>query len=276
VESPTAPSPATGEIKEKMQMVKMRHIHKTFNRGSVNERPVFDGFDLEIRKGEFVTVIGSNGSGKTTLLNLLCGTVAQDAGTVEVAGRNVDKLRDHQRAAFIGRVFQDPAKGTCAHLTILENMALADNKGRAYGLLPGVNGKRVQAYRAALEPLGLGLENQLHLPVGSLSGGQRQALALLLCTMTPIDLLILDEHTAALDPRSSETVMRLTDRVVREKKLTTLMVTHNLRYAVRHGDRLMMMHQGRAVLDAAGSARDAYGVEDLVRMFGEISIEMGN
>jgi len=257
-------------------MVRIEHIHKTFNPGSVNERPVFADFGLTICKGEFVSVIGSNGSGKTTLLNLLCGTVPQDAGTVEVAGRNVDRQRDHQRAAFIGRVFQDPAKGTCANLTILENMALADNKGRAYGLRPGVNGRRMNAYRAALEPLGLGLENQLHLTVGSLSGGQRQALALLLCTMTPIDLLILDEHTAALDPRSSETVMELTDRVVREKKLTTLMVTHNLRYAMSYGDRLVMMHQGRAVLDVTGSGRDAYAVEDLVRMFGEISIEMGN
>ena len=257
-------------------MVQMKCIHKTFNRGTVNERPVFADFSLRIRKGVFVSVIGSNGSGKTTLLNLLCGAVEQDAGAVEVAGRNVDKLRDHQRAAFIGRVFQDPVKGTCANLTILENMALADNKGRGYGLLPGVNGKRVNAYRSALEGLGMGLENQLHLPVGSLSGGQRQALALLLCTMTPIDLLILDEHTAALDPRSSETVMRLTDQVIREKKLTTLMVTHNLRYAVNYGDRLMMMHQGQVVLDAAGFERNAYTVEDLVRLFGEISIEMGN
>jgi len=271
MQNPIAPEGVAGDV-----MVRMEGIHKTFNRGSVNERPVFAGFSLTIRKGEFVSVIGSNGSGKTTLPNVLCGTVLQDAGSVEVAGRNVDKLRDHQRAAFIGRVFQDPAKGACANLTILENMALADNKGRAYGLLPGVNGKRVSAYRAILEPLGLGLENQLHLPVGSLSGGQRQALALLLCTMTPIDLLILDEHTAALDPRSSETVMRLTDQVVREKKLTTLMVTHNLRYAVRYGDRLMMMHQGRAVLDAAGPDRDAYAAEDLARLFSEISIEMGN
>jgi len=254
----------------------MERIHKTFNRGSVNERPVFEGFNLTIGEGEFVSVIGSNGSGKTTLLNMLCGTTLQDSGTVEVAGRNVDRLRDHQRSAFIGRVFQDPAKGTCASLTILENMALADNKGRAYGLLPGVSGKRVNAYREALAPLGLGLENQLHLPVGSLSGGQRQALALLLCTMTPIDLLILDEHTAALDPRSSETVMQLTDRVIREKKLTTLMVTHNLRHAVSHGDRLLMLHQGRLVVDATGPDRDAYPAEALVKLFGEISIEMGN
>jgi len=257
-------------------MVHMRDIHKTFNSGSVNERPVFDGFTLSLRKGEFVSVIGSNGSGKTTLLNVLCGTVEQDQGSVEVAGRSVDKLRDYQRAAFIGRVYQDPAKGACASLTILENIALADNKRHAYGLLPGVNKKHVSVYQAKLETLGLGLENQLHLPVGSLSGGQRQALALLLCTMTPIDLLILDEHTAALDPRSSETVMQLTEQVVREHRLTTLMVTHNLRYAVQFGDRLIMLHQGQSVLDVSGAERASYAAEDLARMFGEISIEMGN
>lgn len=257
-------------------LVRMEHIDKTFNRGSVNERPVFSDFSLTVQRGDFVSIIGSNGSGKTTLLNLLCGTAAQDAGRIEVAVRSVDKLKDHQRAAFIGRVFQDPAKGTCASLTILENLALADNKGKRYALTHAVNKKRVSAYRDMLAALGLGLENQLHLPVGSLSGGQRQALALLLCTMTPIDLLILDEHTAALDPRSSETVMRLTDQVVREKKLTTLMVTHNLRFAVQYGNRLVMMHQGRAVIDAAGPARESYAVDDLVKIFGEISIEMGN
>ena len=257
-------------------MVQMKHVDKVFNRGSINERLVFTDFNLSIRKGEFVSVIGSNGSGKTTMLNLLCGTINQDAGRVEVAQRNVDKLRDYQRSAFIGRVFQDPAKGTCATLTIMENLALAENKGHTYGLKPGVNKKRQDAYGAVLEPLGLGLENQMNLPVGSLSGGQRQALALLLCTMTPIDLLILDEHTAALDPRSSETVMRLTDQVVREKNLTTLMVTHNLRHAVSFGDRLMMLHQGQSVIDVIGPYKDALEIGDLVKLFGEISIEMGN
>ncbi len=257
-------------------MVRMEHIRKTFNAGSVNERAVFDDFSLSISSGDFVSVIGSNGSGKTTLLNLLCGNIPVDGGTIRVNGRCVDRLSEHQRARFIGRVFQDPAKGTCASLTILENMSLADNKGRRYLLRGGVNKKRIDAYRAMLEPLKLGLENQMHLTVGSLSGGQRQALALLICTMTPIDLLILDEHTAALDPRSSETVMELTERVVREKKVTTLMVTHNLRFAVRHGNRLLMMHQGRAVVDAAGERRKDYAVDDLLKIFNEISIEMGN
>lgn len=257
-------------------MVRMAHVHKLFNPGSIHEKCVFRDFNLSIRRGEFVSVVGSNGSGKTTMLNLICGTLPLDTGTIEVAGKRVDKLHDHQRAAFIGRVFQNPAKGTCASLTILENMALADNKGKRYTLSAGINRKRMDAYRAMLEPLGMGLENQLHLLVGNLSGGQRQALALLICTMTPIDLLILDEHTASLDPRSSETVMELTEHIVREKKVTTLMVTHNLRFALQYGSRLLMLHQGEAVVDAADEARDQYTSEELVKIFGQISVEMGN
>ncbi len=257
-------------------MVRLESIRKTFLKGTVNERPVFDGFSLTIKQGEFVSIVGSNGSGKTTLLNLLCGACPPDQGRIEVAGECVDKLKEHQRARFIGRVFQDPAKGTCAELTILENLSLADNKGKHYLLNGGVNKRRLDAYRAMLEPLGMGLEDRLHMAVGTLSGGQRQALALLISTMTPIDLLILDEHTASLDPRSSETVMELTDRVVREKKLTTLMVTHNLRFAVGYGNRLMMMHQGSAVVDVADKERNAYAVDDLLKIFSEISIEMGN
>lgn len=257
-------------------MVRMSHIRKVFDPGLINERIVFSDFNLSIEKGEFVSIIGSNGSGKTTLLNLLCGTLPLDGGAIEVAGEAVRALPEHRRAAFIGRVFQDPAKGTCAGLTILENMALADNKGRPYLLGRGTDKKRVGGYRAMLEPLGLGLENLLDLPVGSLSGGQRQALALLISTMTPIDLLILDEHTASLDPRSSEIVMRITDKLIREKKLTTLMVTHNLRYAVEYGSRLLMMHRGSAVVDAAGKAKAEYPVEALLKIFSDISVELGN
>ena len=255
------------------EMVRMAHIRKTFNPGSVNERTVFRDFSLTLARGDFLCVVGSNGSGKTPLLTLLCGSLPADAGEISVGGRRIDRLREHRRARFIGRVFQNPAMGTCAELTILENLALADNKGRPYLLRGAVNRRRADAYRAMLEPLGLGLENQMHLPVGSLSGGQRQALALLISTMTPIDLLILDEHTAALDPRSSETVMALTDRLVREKGLTTLMVTHNLRYAVEYGNRLLMLHQGEAVVNAP---RGQHSAEDLVTLFGQISIEMGN
>lgn len=268
---------AARESAEAAPMVAMRHIAKVFNPGSaVNEKVVFTDFTLNIRRGDFVSVIGSNGSGKTTMLNVLCGSIPADSGEIEVAGRRVDRLKEHARARFIGRVFQDPQKGSCAALTILENMALADNKGRPYLLGGGVPKKRMVLYRDLLRPLDLGLENQLHTMTGSLSGGQRQALALLISTMTPIDLLILDEHTASLDPRSSETVMRLTKQVVDEKKLTTLMVTHNLRHAAKYGNRLLMMHQGQAVVDVRDEAKTLYSVDELLTIFNGISIEAGN
>lgn len=256
--------------------VSLQHIYKTFHPGSVNEVVLFTDFNLEIEKNQFVSVVGSNGSGKTTVLNLLCGSLPADGGQIFVGGREIRKLKEYERSRFIGRVFQDPAKGTCPELTILENMALADSKGASFGLRPGVNKKRVDYYRSQLELLKLGLEDKLNLSVSSLSGGQRQALALLICTMTPLDLLILDEHTAALDPRSSETVMELTERIVREKQLTTLMVTHNLKFAVRYGDRLMMMHRGGIVLDTAGEDKAALRTKDLTEKFNEISIEDGN
>ncbi|XOQ48652.1 MAG: L-cystine import ATP-binding protein TcyN [Eubacteriales bacterium] len=256
--------------------VAMRQICKTFNRDSLNEIRLFQNFNLEIPKGQFVAVIGSNGSGKTTILNILCGSVPIDSGSVSVNGKEISRLPEHQHSAFIGRVFQDPSKGTCPQLTILENMALADNKGARFGLHFGINRKRIPYYRSQLELLKLGLEDKLNLPVSSLSGGQRQALALLISTMTPIDLLILDEHTAALDPRSSENVMELTQRIVSEKKLTVLMVTHNLKYAIRYGDRLIMMHRGGIVLDAAGEEKAALQTKDLTEKFNEISLEDGN
>lgn len=264
------------ELKSESGLVSLRHIYKTFNPGSVNEVVLFTDYNLEIAKEEFVAVVGSNGSGKTTILNLLCGSLPIDSGDIVVGGRDIGRLKEHERSRFIGRVFQDPSKGTCPELTILENMALADNKGSSYGLSRGVNKKRVDFYRSQLELLKLGLEDKIHLQVSSLSGGQRQALALLICTMTPLDLLILDEHTAALDPRSSETVMELTERIVREKKLTTLMVTHNLKYAVGYGDRLIMMHRGSVVMDSSGEEKSALCIRDLTEKFNEISIEDGN
>ncbi len=261
---------------ENRPMVQLEHIRKVFNPGSVNEKTVFEDFNLSIRHGDFVSVVGSNGSGKTTMLNVLCGSLPIDSGSVIVDGRDVSKLKEHQRAGFIGRVFQDPAKGTCAGLTILENFALADNKGRRYGLSRSVNRRRIDAYREMLCPLHMGLEDRMDQTVGTLSGGQRQALALIISTMSPISLLILDEHTAALDPKSSETVMELTERVVREKQLTTLMVTHNLRFAAQYGNRLLMMHQGAAVLDVADEEKQSCSSEHLVDLFAEISIELGN
>jgi len=257
-------------------IVKMEHVYKTFNKGSVNEVVLFTDFNLDISEGQFVSVVGSNGSGKTTLLNILCGNTEIDSGRVYLKSQEIDKWKEFQRAAYIGRVFQDPAKGTCPSLTILENMSLADNKGSSFGLTPGISKRRIDFYRSQLELLQLGLEDKINLLVGSLSGGQRQALALLISTMTPIDLLILDEHTAALDPRSSETVMELTDRFVREKEITTLMVTHNLRYAVNYGNRLIMMHKGECVIDVADEEKYNYAVSDLLKVFNEISVECGN
>ena len=256
--------------------VALRHINKTFNCDSVNEVVLFTDFNMEIQKGQYVSVVGSNGSGKTTILNILCGSIPIDSGSVFVNGKEISSQKEYRHSKFIGRVFQDPAKGTCPELTILENMALADNKGKSFGLNIGVNKRRMDNYRTQLELLKLGLEDKLNLPVASLSGGQRQALALLISTMTPIDLLILDEHTAALDPRSSENVMELTEHFVREKKLTTLMVTHNLKFAVGYGDRLVMMHRGNIVIDAAGEDKASLHTKDLTEKFNEISIEDGN
>ncbi len=257
-------------------LVSLQHVDKTFNKDSVNEVVLFNDFNLDILKGQFVSVVGSNGSGKTTMLNLLCGNLDIDSGKILVNNKNINKMSEHRRSSFIGRVFQDPSKGTCPALTILENMSLADNKGKSFGVLPGVNKKRVDYFRSQLELLKLGLEDKINLQVGSLSGGQRQALALLISTMTPIDLLILDEHTAALDPRSSETVMELTDKFVKEKKLTTLMVTHNLKHAINYGNRIILMHAGECVVDAAGEAKGNYEINDLLKIFNEISIECGN
>ena len=257
-------------------MLQLQNIDKVYNPGTVNEAVVFKGFNLSIEKGQFVSVVGSNGSGKTTLLNLICGSMLPNQGDIMLEGKSILKMAEHERAQFIGRVFQDPGKGTSPSMTILENMALADNKGKPYNLTRGVNKKQRDYYKTQLEQLQLGLEEKLNVQVGSLSGGQRQALSLLICTMSTIQLLILDEHTAALDPKTSENIMILTDKLVREKNLTTLMVTHNLRFAVQYGNRLVMMDKGKAIIDAADQDKKALKIQDLVNTFSEISIELGN
>ncbi len=257
-------------------MLELSHIEKYYNAGTVNEMCLFEDFSLSIGDGEFVSVVGSNGSGKTSMLNIICGSIPLDSGMIRINGENITNMPEYKRQRRIGRVYQNPAMGTCPSMTILENMALADNKGKPFNLRPGTNKQRVEFYREQLKILGLGLEDKMDVKVGVLSGGQRQAMALLMSTMTPIEFLILDEHTAALDPKTADIIMELTDKVVREKNLTTIMVTHNLRFAVEYGNRLLMMHQGKAVMDKAGEEKMAVKIEDILDEFNAISIECGN
>ena len=257
-------------------MLELQNIVKIYQGGTVNETCLFDGFSLSIPEGQFVCVVGSNGSGKTSLLNIICGSIPIDGGRILIGGEDITGMPEHRRLRRIGRVYQDPARGTCPSMTILENMSMADTKGRPFNLRPCVNRRKTDEYRAMLAQLGLGLEDKMGVMVGSLSGGQRQAMALLMSTMTPIEFLILDEHTAALDPKTAEIIMQLTGKIVAQKKLTTIMVTHNLRYAVEYGNRLLMMHQGHLELDLSGEARRNLRVEDLLAKFNAISIECGN
>ncbi|MCR5099919.1 MAG: ATP-binding cassette domain-containing protein [Butyrivibrio sp.] len=257
-------------------MLELKNICKIYNSGSVNEMCLFDDFNLTVPDKQFVAVVGSNGSGKTSMLNVICGSIDADRGDVIVNGTNINSKRDFERHKIIGRVYQDPSKGTCPSMNILENMSIADNKGKPYNLGRGVNKQQVERYKEMLSQLGLGLEDKMYTQVGSLSGGQRQALALLMSTMTPIQFLILDEHTAALDPKTADIIMELTEKVVREKELTTIMVTHNLRYAVEYGDRIIMMHQGKAILDREGDSKKSISTEEIMKVFNEISVECGN
>ena len=257
-------------------MLELQHIHKYYNAGTVNQMCLFDDFNLTVKDHQFVSVVGSNGSGKTSLLNITCGSIPLDQGTIRIGNADITRMPEYKRQRRIGRVYQNPSMGTCPSMTIAENMALADNKGKFFNLRPGANKHRMDFYRESLRSLGLGLEDKMDVKVGVLSGGQRQAMALLMSTMTPIEFLILDEHTAALDPKTAETIMELTNRIVKEKELTTIMVTHNLRYAVEYGNRLLMMHQGHAIMDKEGKEKDAIQIDDILTKFNEISIECGN
>ena len=257
-------------------LLRIDKINKSFNRGTLDEVKVFEDFSLDIKEGEFVSVVGSNGSGKTTLLNIISGNVEVDSGEVFLRSEKINDKKEHIRARKIGRVFQDPSLGTAPDMTIAENLALAENKGNHYGLSFALSKKKIAYYKELLKPLNLGLENRIHYKVKQLSGGERQTLALLMATMQPIDFLLLDEHTAALDPVTSKMVMELTDKIVRSKNITTLMVTHNLRFACEYGSRLLMMNKGEIVVDVSGEEKEKTQVEDLLQQFNEISIECGN
>lgn len=257
-------------------MLELKNITKIYNPGLVTEMCLFNGFNLTVNEGEFVSIVGSNGSGKTSLLNIICGSIPLNKGEVLINGEKINKLKDFQRYRKIGRVYQNPAMGNCPNMTILENMSLAENKGKRFGLSGAVNKKRMGFYKDQLSVLGLGLEDKMDVKMGSLSGGQRQAVSLVMATLTPIDFLILDEHTAALDPRTAQIIMDLTNKIVKDKNLTAIMVTHNLRHAVEYGNRLLMMNQGQVILDKSQEEKLETGIESLLEVFNKISIESGN
>lgn len=257
-------------------MLELKNITKIYNPGLVTEMCLFDDFNLTIDDGQFVSIVGSNGSGKTSLLNIICGSIPIEQGQIIINGTDIVKMPEHKRHLRIGRVFQNSSMGTCPNLTILENLSLADHKGKTYGLSWALDKSRIAYYKEQLATLGLGLEDKLHVKLGALSGGQRQAVSLIMSTLTPIDFLILDEHTAALDPKTAETIMVLTDKIVREKKITAMMVTHNLRYAAEYGNRILMMDKGKVILDRSGEEKESTSIEELLSIFTKISIECGN
>ncbi len=245
-------------------------LHLTFNRGTPIENPALRGVSLHIQDGEFVTVIGSNGAGKSTLLNAISGDIEVDSGSIRIDGEDVTRRPPHQRAGLVARVFQDPMAGTCEKLSIEENMALAYLRGRGRGLKSALNRQNRELFREKLAMLKLGLENRLTDRMGLLSGGQRQAVSLLMASLRPSKILLLDEHTAALDPRTAAFVLSLTDQIIREQQLTAMMVTHSMQQALDHGSRTVMLHQGQIVLDVSGQERRGMGVRDLLDMFEQV------
>ena len=254
-------------------MLEIKNIYKTFNAGTVNEKHALNGVNLTMEDGDFITVIGGNGAGKSTLMNAIAGVWPVDEGSIIIDGTDVTRLPEHKRAAFIGRVFQDPMMGTAATMGIAENLALAKRRGKTRTLRIGIQKAEREEYHELLKGLGLGLENRMTSKVGLLSGGQRQALTLLMATLQQPKLLLLDEHTAALDPKTAAKVLETTERIVNKDHLTTLMITHNMRDAIVHGNRLVMMHDGRIILDIRGEEKKNLTVEDLMHEFEKVSGE---
>ena len=254
-------------------MLEINNIYKTFNAGTVNEKTALKGLSLTLEAGDFVTVIGGNGAGKSTMLNAIAGVWPVDSGSIVIDGMDVTRLQEYKRAKFLGRVFQDPMTGTAATMEIEENLALAMRRGEHRTLRRGIREKERQQYRELLAGLGLGLEDRMTSKVGLLSGGQRQALTLLMATLKKPKLLLLDEHTAALDPKTAAKVLETTDRIVNRDKLTTLMITHNMKDAIAHGNRLIMMMDGNVILDIRGEEKSKLTVEDLLHKFEEASGE---
>ncbi len=252
-------------------MLELKNVTKTFNPGTVNEKIAMNRLSLNVNKGDFITVIGGNGAGKSTLMNAVTGVFGVDSGKIILDGIDITHFAEHKRAKFFGRVFQDPMMGTVPDMEIQENLALAYRRGKPHGLGWGINAKERALYREQLSRLGLGLENRMSAKVGLLSGGQRQALTLLMSTLVRPKMLLLDEHTAALDPKTAEKVLKLTDEIVGEDNLTTLMVTHNMQNAIDYGNRLIMMWDGKVILDIAGEEKKNLTVEALLNAFSKAS-----
>lgn len=254
-------------------MLTLSNVNKTFNAGTSSETTLFDNLNLSIKPGEFITIIGSNGAGKSTLLNIIGGSIKPDVGSVEVEKENITKLEEYERSKFIGRVFQDPAKGTAPSMSVIENLSMALNKGSKFGLSWVLKKKNTAYIKENLAKLQMGLEDKLDMKVGLLSGGQRQAMSLLMATMVEPKLLLLDEHTAALDPNISALIMELTHSMLAEKKMTTLMVTHNMNCAVAYGTRLLMLHEGKIILDISGEEKKNLTVNKLMAYFDRFQIK---
>lgn len=252
-------------------MLAITDVHKTFNKGTINEKVALNGLNLELNEGDFVTVIGGNGAGKSTMLNMIAGVYPVDAGSIVIDGVDVTRQPDYKRAAYLGRVFQDPMMGTAADMEIQENLAMAYRRGKRRGLKWGITAHEKADYKEKLRLLDLGLENRMSTKVGLLSGGQRQALTLLMATLQNPKVLLLDEHTAALDPKTAAKVLDQTEKIVSQNHLTTLMITHNMKDAIRLGNRLIMMHEGQVIYDIAGAEKKSLHVSDLLAKFEEVS-----